>query len=471
MGVTNVYAEILKSERDENGDLIVTGRATSDDLDGDQQRCDPTWLKTAMPEWFKFGNVREQHGKNAAGVAETLENDGNAWIVTTRVTDPIAAHKVETKTYKGYSIGIKDARVVKDAAAPNGRIINGRIVEISLVDRPCNPTCTLELAKAATPGMKVKGSDLDRERMLVKSEKLVDYPENVDAEPVEDLDKEVEITEDDLVKFEEFVAEKRDVPEAERKQLADKGQALPDGSFPVASVSDLKNAIRAIGRAKDPAKAKAHIKRRAKALGKPELIPDSWKDESADAEKALHDSSDLAAIRQGLVGCIQAELDELCNGEDEAWDIQQLMESLCTFLCWWEGEALEGETESPNMEASNVTHVTMSDDGEKEKTETVDVNKADEVDRFKELEDKFTKSLEASQERYKALEAELNKVKALPVPGGPVLTKTQVDVRATRVREAQSAQADHYEHLAKTVNDRELSSGYLELARMARNAL
>jgi hypothetical protein len=471
MGVTNVFAEILKSERDENGDLIVTGRATSDDLDGDQQRCDPTWLKTAMPEWFKFGNVREQHGKNAAGVAETLENDGNAWIVTTRVTDPVAAHKVETKTYKGYSIGIKDARVVKDAAAPNGRIVNGRIVEISLVDRPCNPTCTLELAKAATPGMKVKGSDLDRERMLVKSEKLVDYPENADTELVVDLDKEIEITDEDLLKFEEVVTEKRDVSEAERKKLADKGQALPDGSFPVASVQDLKNAIRAIGRAKDPAKAKAHIKRRAKALGKPELIPDSWKDESADTEKSVHDSSELAAIRQGLVCCIQAELDELCNGEDEAWDIQQLMESLCTFLCWWEGEAMEGETESPNMETSNVTHVTMSDDGEKEKTETVDVIKADEVDRFKELEDKFTKSLEASQERYKALEAELNKVKALPVPGGPVLTKTQADAKVSAVRETQLNKADHYEQLASRVNDRELAAGYRELARDARNAL
>jgi len=55
-------------------------------------------------------------------------------------------------------------------------------------------------------------------------------------------------------------------PEA-RELLAKKGLALPDGSFPIKDEGDLKNAIRAIGRAKDPAAAKAHIIKRAKALG------------------------------------------------------------------------------------------------------------------------------------------------------------------------------------------------------------
>ena len=61
-----------------------------------------------------------------------------------------------------------------------------------------------------------------------------------------------------------------------RKDLAKRGIALPDGSYPIATVGDLKNAIQAIGRAKDPAAAKAHIKRRAKALGASDLVPDGW---------------------------------------------------------------------------------------------------------------------------------------------------------------------------------------------------
>lgn len=62
-----------------------------------------------------------------------------------------------------------------------------------------------------------------------------------------------------------------------RERAAKKGFALPDGSFPITTVSDLKNAIRAIGRAKSPGAAKAHIKKRARALGRSDLIPPDWK--------------------------------------------------------------------------------------------------------------------------------------------------------------------------------------------------
>ncbi len=69
---------------------------------------------------------------------------------------------------------------------------------------------------------------------------------------------------------------KRDFSSKERDQLASTGAALPDGSFPIKSVQDLKNAIHAIGRAKDPAKAKAHIIARAKSLGATSELPDGW---------------------------------------------------------------------------------------------------------------------------------------------------------------------------------------------------
>ncbi len=68
----------------------------------------------------------------------------------------------------------------------------------------------------------------------------------------------------------------RDIPADERKKLADEGKALPDGSFPIANVDDLKNAIQAIGRAKDPEAARAHIKKRARELGEEKLIPEDW---------------------------------------------------------------------------------------------------------------------------------------------------------------------------------------------------
>lgn len=69
----------------------------------------------------------------------------------------------------------------------------------------------------------------------------------------------------------------RDFNAGERKKAAGKGQALKDGSFPIKTEADLKNAIRLAGKAKDPAAARAHIKKRASALGLSKLIPDSWK--------------------------------------------------------------------------------------------------------------------------------------------------------------------------------------------------
>jgi hypothetical protein len=77
----------------------------------------------------------------------------------------------------------------------------------------------------------------------------------------------------------------RKIDSDQRKKDADEGKALPDGSFPIENVEDLKNAIRAIGRAKDPAKAKAHIKKRAHALGHDELVPDDWSAETVEFVK------------------------------------------------------------------------------------------------------------------------------------------------------------------------------------------
>lgn len=62
-----------------------------------------------------------------------------------------------------------------------------------------------------------------------------------------------------------------------RRKLAKKGHALPDGSFPIPNVAYLKKAKHRIGQAKNPSAAKAHIAKRAKALGRSDLIPGAKK--------------------------------------------------------------------------------------------------------------------------------------------------------------------------------------------------
>jgi hypothetical protein len=64
--------------------------------------------------------------------------------------------------------------------------------------------------------------------------------------------------------------------QGERQALANKGQAEPNGSFPIRNVSDLRNAIQAYGRSKNKAETKAWIIQRAKDLGATSLLPAGW---------------------------------------------------------------------------------------------------------------------------------------------------------------------------------------------------
>ena len=100
-----------------------------------------------------------------------------------------------------------------------------------------------------------------------------------DAEEAADIDAEVA----DL-------ALKRMYTEEQRTSMADEGTAMADGSYPIADVEDLKNAIMAYGRAKDKEATKKHIMKRAKKLGQEDLIPENWMSEdSMSEEKTLLD--------------------------------------------------------------------------------------------------------------------------------------------------------------------------------------
>ena len=148
MDLAHSYAQIIKQEKQEDGTLLVYGKATDDALDIDQQICDAGWLDRAMPEWFKTGgNIREQHSNIAAGVAKELDSKEDGHYISALVVDPVSIKKVEAGVLKGFSIGIRSPRIVRDTKAANGRIIDGQIVEISLVDRPANPNAKLMLAK------------------------------------------------------------------------------------------------------------------------------------------------------------------------------------------------------------------------------------------------------------------------------------------------------------------------------------
>lgn len=94
--------------------------------------------------------------------------------------------------------------------------------------------------------------------------------------------------------------QKRTFSQDERDDAAESGHAMPDGSYPINDVEDLRNAIRAVGRGgKDHNAIRQHIMRQARRLDATNLIPNNWaKDGSlmdGDEKSAL-----IPAIRRAI---------------------------------------------------------------------------------------------------------------------------------------------------------------------------
>lgn len=530
--ITYVGIGNLTYKEAEDGSLFVYGLATDPTLDLDQQICDPGWLKTAMPQWFKTGaNVREQHSAIAAGVGIELNADGDKWMLKSEVVDPVTATKVRKGVLKGYSIGIKQAQVMKSDEAPNGVIVGGNIVEVSLVDRPANPSARIEIAKSVNGELTMteiaKADDILQEAVMTEApaaegrtnedanlmctdcngegkvhtntndwetctmcggtgqrpeDSPIDIVQEDPSHPAANLRQDTGIT--DQPKSDEPEVEKREFTDAERKDMAEAGQALPDGSYPIKTVKDLKNAIQAYGRAKDKAKVKEHIMQRAKALGKEDLIPEAWtKAVEADTAKAddnEHNLADLNAVRASLIALIKAELDEMLNGdEDEICDVSELLCSLQIFLDWWTDEASENETEAPftGWDEDNKDYDMMSYMGlgvsadliksaaSADATEEVRAELRSEIVKALGLDDTTTKTaLAEAKEEIELLKADLAAVKEMAVPGGPSLRMSQNQAAKSAQVDQLRAEADRYRRTASQVIDSGLRNAYIEKA-------
>lgn len=143
----SVYCGFTKKEKQSDGTIKVWGFASSEAVDSDGDIIRASAMEGALPGYMKFGNIREMHGASAAGVAfeASVDDATKKTFIGVHVVDPIAVKKVETGTYKGFSIG-GSATHYEDEEC---KIIDGLMLnEISLVDRPANPDATFTLWKA-----------------------------------------------------------------------------------------------------------------------------------------------------------------------------------------------------------------------------------------------------------------------------------------------------------------------------------
>ena len=137
---------------------------------------------------------------------------------------------------------------------------------------------------------------MKRARALDRADLIPDKWKKASASLIEE---DIQLLRDRAADFSIQVDEFADISKEARMKLAEKGQALPDGSYPIRNESDLKNAIKAYGRSnpEDRAKVRTHIRKRARALGKEDLIPDVWK--AASTEEDLGKALAVEAQDQG----------------------------------------------------------------------------------------------------------------------------------------------------------------------------
>src|SRR5882672_1462475 len=126
---------------------------------------------------------------------------------------------------------------------------------------------------------------------------------------------------------------KREFSAKDLKKHIDDGHALPDGSFPIDKKEDLVLAIEAIGRAKNIAKAKAHIKARAYALEAADALPEDWSKGFTKADV------ELIAERNVFAKVCKAAKDfsDMADAMETAEDASELMcavrDAMCALDC------------------------------------------------------------------------------------------------------------------------------------------
>lgn len=140
-----IYVPISKIDAEKR---MVWGYASTPTLDLQGERISLDAIKEALPDYMQWANVREMHQLSAVGVAKEAAVDDKGLYVGAKVVDDEAWKKCLESVYKGYSIGGERLEKQDDT------ITKLKLLEISLVDRPANPDCRIEVEKAARPAVK-----------------------------------------------------------------------------------------------------------------------------------------------------------------------------------------------------------------------------------------------------------------------------------------------------------------------------
>lgn len=284
--MAKLYAEIAKMEAQDDGTVKVWGYASSEAVDSDGEVIAAEAMKAAIPDYMKFGAVREMHGSNAAGTAIEInvEDDGRTFFGA-HIVDPIAVTKVKTGVYKGFSIG---GSVTARDDLNKSQITGLKLTEISLVDRPANPDAVFTCYKADKP----------------KDEEEADKDE--DDKPA---DKTDETPADDAEKADDKADRKKD----DKKDEAEKSVSV---NLSESEIAILKAVLAKADKPKDEPVAKSmyQVKSLADVLMSLKWLVEDAAYDKVDEAVIAQIKESAASLAESLKALAASEADKLVDG-------------------------------------------------------------------------------------------------------------------------------------------------------------
>jgi len=447
---------ITKTSKEADGVWrFEVSKATGPELDSDKQILDLDWAKGAMTEWFETGaNVREQHDPHrVVGKALVLETrDDGAWIGG-KVVDDQAGRKLEHGLFNGLSVGVRDAIIDRSKAAlaiaKGGIVKGGRIVEVSLVDRPANPTAKLVMAKADGDGNAEFVEELEEKAESVQHSHSHQHAEGhhrhqhthgPEVAEHRSLDSDVRHAHDhtdeqceSLVSDDEMKAivaelEKATLSTEDRKDLPDSDFAIPEkkpgsGSYPIPDAAHARDALARSSGKPEEARVRAAVKKK---------FPDI---EVSDDKTAKPTASDP---------------DPDGNGDNDLTP--------------------EGDTDHDYWNEDGTPTAKGRAAGLKESRRKGERRKSDSIDLA--VQAAIEKTEAAMLEKVQNLEAELQEVKKMAAPGGPVRSRPAVAKEVAAKADLLRMQRDEYLAYADDLSDNlPLQKSYRDLAQKATDQL
>jgi hypothetical protein len=408
-----------KTETTPDGDLIVYGKATDGTVDTDDQIVDPKWSSKALGDWLSSGaNLRVQHNPHrdpaGVGLQVDVDKDGDgSHYLKALVVEPTAKKLVSKGALRAFSVGIMRPRIVTDNKARGGRIVDGELGEVSLVDRPANRNCTFTLVKADKSGkaewvgaltsdpdflaksLTPKPSDVARmlgKRSVEPAPRLPAVqqgaiPAPVFADPVATRLNEalrVEAINKRVLASGEVV----DSGGQDRSGVADADFAGPGKTFPIETQSDVSDAASLAHHAKDPGAVRSRIRSIAERKWPGMKMPPSL---SGDGEKAAE--PDVEKIGQktcpncGKSYHADSEVSNCANCGTELPHSAMKADGAECSTCHGSGKIMDGNRKCPDcngsghMMASKADH--MDDDGKDGAQDTSDNDGTGEEDNIK----------------------------------------------------------------------------------------